>query len=80
MSEGVLDVVSEDPEIEHVPGDVGDPAVHEHRDEEGQVDRDGSGPSPGSTNDSPLAGSWTVWGRVTTSFPLTISLGTVENE
>ncbi len=42
VSERVLDVVSEDPEIEHVAGDVGDAAVHEHGEQEGQVDRDRS--------------------------------------
>ena len=31
MSEAVFDVVAEDPEIEHVARDVGEPAVHEHR-------------------------------------------------
>ena len=31
---GVLDVVAEDPEEEHVAAQVDDPAVHEHRAEE----------------------------------------------
>ena len=46
VPERVLDVVSEDPEIEHVSGDVGDAAVHEHGDQEGQVDGQRSGLQP----------------------------------
>jgi len=37
---GVFDVVAEDPEIQHVPADVREARVHEHRDEEG-LDADG---------------------------------------
>src|SRR4029450_9720056 len=34
-AEGVLDVVAEDPEEQHVAGDVEEPSVHEHRGEQG---------------------------------------------
>jgi hypothetical protein len=38
-AEQVLDLVSEDPEVEHVPQDVDPGAVHEHRAEQREIDR-----------------------------------------
>jgi hypothetical protein len=37
----VLDLVAEDPEIEHVPEDVKPGTVHEHRTEQREIDRCG---------------------------------------
>ena len=40
MAQAVFEVVSKDPEEEHVAGDVCDAAVHEHRNNQGQVNRE----------------------------------------
>jgi hypothetical protein len=39
VAQTILDVVAEDPEEEHVAGDVREAAVHEHRREEREVNR-----------------------------------------
>src|SRR6267142_5796780 len=42
MPEAILDVVTKDPEEQHIAKDVGDAAVHEHRSDQREVDRNRS--------------------------------------
>jgi hypothetical protein len=39
VTEAILNVVAEDPEEQHIAADVSDAAVHEHRHEQGEVNR-----------------------------------------
>src|ERR1043165_881044 len=56
MPETILDVVTKDPQEEHITGDVRDAAVHEHRRYERQVNRTVSRAQP--RHDDSLPGDW----------------------
>src|SRR3972149_911880 len=75
-AESTLDVVAEDVQEQHVPEEVREPPVHEHRREEGQVERVGTVRVGGRGSVVP-SGSWTGTGPMRSS-PVRISCGMAE--
>lgn len=48
MSQPVFEVIAKNPEIEHIPGKVGNASMHEHGTDDGKINRNGRGLQPGN--------------------------------